>query len=99
MQLGVVRRAIRIFLTRQPGYNDAIPATYEGIYNACRALVTVSHRGEDVYNALKMELEQSIGRLSSELLDSDEEDTTWIASFNAAFKWFESQIVRRLSTM
>lgn len=80
-------------MTRDPGLNDTIPASYEGIYNATRSLITISHRGEDVYNGLKMELEQSIGQLSRNLMESTEKDTMWIESFNAAFKWFESQIV------
>ncbi|KAF8907718.1 Cullin-4B [Gymnopilus junonius] len=91
-QLVLVRRSIKALLSRDPGPIDMIPATYEGIYNACRSLVTVSHRGEDVYNGLKIELEQSISQLSRSLTNSTEKDTVWIASFNNALKWFEGEV-------
>ncbi|KDR70101.1 hypothetical protein GALMADRAFT_255498 [Galerina marginata CBS 339.88] len=91
-QLSLLRRCIRTILAREPGPNDTIPATYEGIYNACRSVVTVSHLGQDLYNTLKIELEQSIGQLAKMLLASTEKDTVWLSSFNAAFKWFEYQL-------
>lgn len=67
--------------------------SYEGIYNACRSVVTISHLGHDLYGILKLELEKSIGNFANELCSSAENDTSWIISFNETFKWFERQIV------
>ena len=92
-QLALLRRCIRTILTRLPGPNDTIPATYEGIYNACRSVIAVSHLGDELHNILRIELEQSIGRLSKALTESTETDTKWITFFNKTLKWFDDQIV------
>ena len=92
-QLALLRRCIRTILTRLPGPNDTIPVTYEGIYNACRSVIVVSHLGDELHNILRIELEQSIGRLSKALTESTETDTKWITSFNKTLKWFDDQIV------
>ena len=92
-QLALLRRCMRTILTRLPGPDDTTPATYEGIYNACRSVIMVSHMGYQLYNILGIELEQSIGRLSKALTESTETETKWITSFNKALKWFDDQIV------
>jgi cullin-4 len=84
-------------LTRDPGPTDILPATYEAIYTACQAIVTVSQQGEDLYNIVRVELEKSITQLSRALFLSTEKDITWIATFNKALVWLEQQIVRHLS--
>ncbi|KAF8168514.1 Cullin family-domain-containing protein [Crassisporium funariophilum] len=91
-QLALLRRCIRTILTRMPGPDDTMPTTYEGIYNACRSIITVANLGDDLYNILRIELEQSIGRLSRALTDSTEKDMAWITSFTKALAWFERQI-------
>jgi hypothetical protein len=82
-------------LTVKPEFTitDPLPATYEGVYNACRSVVTVLNQGEDLYNILKIELEQSVGNLSRLLASSGEEDVAWLVLFNKAFAWFEEHIV------
>lgn len=55
----------------------------------------VSGLGEDLYNILKIELEQSIGSMLKLLMSSKHEDVTWISLFNQLFSWFEGQIVSR----
>lgn len=94
-QLALLRRCIRIIGTVKPEFTvqDPLPATYEGIFNACRSAVVVSGLGEDLYNILKIELEQSIGSMSKLLMSSKHEDVTWITLFNTLFSWFEGQIV------
>lgn len=92
-QLALLRRCFRSILTRLPGPDDAIPATYEGIYNTCRSVVMVSHLGDKLYDILRIELVQSIARLSKTLTESAETETKWITIFNKALKWFDDQIV------
>ena len=53
----------------------------------------VSHLGDKLYDILRIELEQSIARLSKNLTESTETETRWIATFNKALKWFDDQIV------
>ncbi|PPQ84539.1 hypothetical protein CVT25_007609 [Psilocybe cyanescens] len=98
-QLHLLRRCIKTILTREPGPHDIIPATYEHIYNTCRSIVTVFDSGEQLYNILKFELQQSIGQMSRSLLMSSEKDTAWISSLNAAFKWLETQISLLISLL
>jgi len=93
-QLKLLIRSIRTILTRDPGPTDILPASYEAIYTACQAIVTVSQQGEDLYNHVKMELGKSIGQLSRALVVSTEKDTAWITTFNKALTWLEQQIVR-----
>jgi hypothetical protein len=59
--LGLLGQCIRITLNKNSP--DVLPASYEGIYNACRSIVTISHLGHDLYDTLKLELEKSIGNL------------------------------------
>lgn len=90
-QLALLRRCINTILTRN--LIEALPATYEGIFTACRSIVTIAHLGHDLYNILRRELELSISQISREMALSTEKDTTWIASFNKVFSWLEKQIV------
>ena len=96
-QLALLGRCIRAILTRLPGPDDAIPATYEWIYNTCRSVIMVSHLGDKLYDNLRIELEQSIRRLSDALTESIETETKWITTFNKALKWFDDQIVSFVS--
>ncbi|RDB27309.1 Cullin-4 [Hypsizygus marmoreus] len=86
----LLRRSIRTILTRDT--DEALPSTYEGIYSACRYVVTVSNKGEGLYGTLKMELDQSIGRLANGLIGSKAEGVEWIPDFVKASQWFETKI-------
>jgi hypothetical protein len=88
----LVRRCLRIILTRDSG--ETIPSTYEGIYAACRYIVTVLNMGEGLYGTLKMELEQSVGRLASDLTSTSEMGMNWIVEFVRVCQWFELRVVR-----
>ncbi|KAF5376863.1 hypothetical protein D9615_007286 [Tricholomella constricta] len=89
----LLRRSIRTILTRDS--SEDIPATYEGIYAACRSIVTVANKGEGLYGTLRIELEQSIGRLANSLTAQhipEDEAAQWITEFVGACSWFEKQI-------
>ena len=53
----------------------------------------VTHLGDKLYDILRIELVQSIARLSKTLTESTETETKWITTFNKALKWFDDQIV------
>ena len=53
----------------------------------------VSDLGDKLYDILRIELVQSIARLSKILTESTETETKWITTFNKALKWFDDQIV------
>lgn len=91
-QLRLIIRCIRMILTRDPGPTDILPTSYENIYTACQALVTVHKQGEGLYGDVKIELEKSIRPLSRALAVSTEKNTAWITTFNQALAWFEQQI-------
>jgi hypothetical protein len=92
-QLALLRRCFRSILTRLPGPDDTIPASYEGIYNTCRSVIMVSHLGDKLYDILRIELVQSIARLSKSLTESTDTETKWVTTFNKDLKWFDEQLV------
>ena len=87
----LVRRCVRITLTR--GTDDVLPASPEGIYSACRSIVSVSNKGEGLYGNLKLELEQCVGRLANDLLAETEDGMQWVSFFVQVTQWFETQVV------
>lgn len=109
--LSLLQRSIRAILTLlaelgSDDHREVIPASYEGIYSACRSVVSVANRGEDLYDKLRLELEQSIGRLAvslateevvvKELEDQDNLPIVWLSTFVANCEWFENKIVSNL---
>ncbi|KAF9460280.1 Cullin family-domain-containing protein [Collybia nuda] len=86
----LVRRCIEIVLTRDSP--DILPTTYEGIYSACRSIVTVSNKGEGLYGTLKMELEKAVNRLAKGLTEFAKEGMNWVVEFLRVCQWFEKQM-------
>ncbi|KAG6805519.1 hypothetical protein H0H92_015110, partial [Tricholoma furcatifolium] len=86
-----------------------LAASYEEIYTACQSVVVVAQRGEELYDRLRLELEQSIGRLAHSLAtqdpeikdkrDKDDLPILWIADFVAGCDWFEREIALLISLM
>lgn len=99
-QLALLRRSIRIICTVKPDFSgqDPLPATYEGIYNACRSAVVISGLGEELYNILKIGMEQSIGSMLRLLANSRDEKVAWMTLFNDLFTRFEEQNVSWLKS-
>ena len=96
----LLRQSIRRILTREA--EVPVKHSYESIYAACRALVTLYDKGEGIYGNFKIDLEQSLGRLADHLETfqaegpeaSDAPGVKWIEEFVKACRWFEEQIVR-----
>lgn len=93
--LATLRRSIRILLTRRS--LEILPTTYERLYSMCRSVVTISEAGSSLYNILKMELDQCVKGIESHLLSSEKLDVEWISELNQTFKWFNSQIVSKIT--
>ncbi|KAF9255539.1 hypothetical protein L218DRAFT_991826 [Marasmius fiardii PR-910] len=66
----VIKRFLKMILTREADFNR-LPDTCRGIYNRCRAVVCKQGRGGDLYNDIKLELEQCMIRLARELMESN----------------------------
>ncbi|KAG6890869.1 hypothetical protein C0992_012005 [Termitomyces sp. T32_za158] len=105
--LALLQRSLRAILTplADLGSEDSrevLPTSYHGIYTACRFVVSVANRGEDLYDKLRLELEQSIGRLAISLAttevvakgmdDEDDVPVIWLSTFVANCEWFENKI-------
>jgi hypothetical protein len=73
--------------------DEILPASHEGIYSACRSIVSVCNKGEGLYGMLKLELEKSIGSLARDLLAETEQGVQWISVFVKVTQWFETQVV------
>ncbi|KAF7969734.1 hypothetical protein HWV62_26086 [Athelia sp. TMB] len=93
-----VKRAIRVLLT-PPAHNpESLPMSYEAVYCACRAVVS-GGGGEELYTALKIEVDQCLGRLMRDLRSGDsnmeidgEEGIQWLAKFVDICAWFSTQV-------
>ncbi|KAJ6575503.1 Cullin repeat-like-containing domain protein, partial [Mycena sp. CBHHK59/15] len=85
-----IYQCIKVLLTKENMH--ALPATYENIYNDCLWMVCVLNQGEGIYEKLRLELEQTVSRLSKELNDSDKADKVWIREFVKSCEWFETQL-------
>ncbi|OSX68038.1 hypothetical protein POSPLADRAFT_1064405 [Postia placenta MAD-698-R-SB12] len=85
----LLKRCLRVLLVKD--CRDALPATYEEIYRACRAVVCVHGRGEGLYGDVRLELERCIGSLSASLLENQAQETDWLLPFIEVCVWFERQ--------
>lgn len=91
----MLKRCLRVLLVKDG--RDALPATYEEIYRACRAVVCVHGRGEGLYGDVRLELERCIGSLSASLLDNQAQETDWLLPFIEVCVWFGRQAVSDIS--
>lgn len=87
----LVRRCLRILLTKDT--EEILPCPYEDIYAGCRSVVTVANKGEGLYGSLKLELEQSVGRLANDLIATPDKGMHWIVEFVHACQWFDLHVV------
>lgn len=87
----IIRASIRILL--DSSITDELPATYEKLYSACRAVVCEADRGEGLYENLKLSLEQCVGRVSRQLLELSQPGIHWLQPFVEACEWFEGRVV------
>ncbi|KAJ7770835.1 Cullin family-domain-containing protein [Mycena maculata] len=88
-----LQQCVRRVLARDN--SQGLPATYEDIYNQCLSVVCVLDTGEGLYTTLKLELEQSVSRLSTELLSDQKAHgpgAVWLKKFVGACRWFETQV-------
>jgi hypothetical protein len=88
----LVRRCLRILLTKDS--EEILPCPYEDIYAGCRSIVTLANKGEGLYGSLKIELEQSVGRIANDLIAAPEKGMHWIVEFVKVCQWFELHVVR-----
>ncbi|KAG6836528.1 hypothetical protein H0H93_007074 [Arthromyces matolae] len=106
-KLLLLQRSIKLILTpfEESGLNDPrslLPDTtsYEDVFVACQSAVTIANTGEVLYDKLRLELEQSIGRvatsLASEKLNENENNedgpVLWLKKFAQVCEWFDSRI-------
>ncbi|RPD58496.1 Cullin-domain-containing protein [Lentinus tigrinus ALCF2SS1-6] len=89
----LVRRSVKVLLT--PDDMDgrpALPATYDRISRACRAVVADAGRGEGLYDIVKMELERCVGGIEKKLVNAPEKSVQWLKPFTKSCAWFEGQV-------
>ena len=90
-EYNIVRRTIKILL--DPEEKSALPVTYDRISRACRAVVSEAGKGEGLYDFLKMELEQRVGKLEKALGEEHRKSVEWLVPFTETCEWFEKQVV------
>ena len=90
----LVRRSIKVLLTPENmDERPALPATYDRIARACRAVVAEAGRGEGLYDVVKMELERCVGTIEKRLVTASEKSVEWLKPFTESCGWFEQQVV------
>ncbi|KAH8101424.1 Cullin-domain-containing protein [Cristinia sonorae] len=82
----LLKRSLRVLFTP----NEALPGTYDRVFNACR--VCVAHRGEGLYENLKMEVERCVGDVVQRLAAHESQGALWLNPFVEACEWFERQV-------
>jgi cullin-4 len=87
-----LQQCIKRILARDSG-DGKLPVTYEDIYSQCLAAVCVLNTGESLYQTLKLELEQSVSRLATELKNDLNPAQIWLKNFVDVCEWFETQVV------
>ncbi|CAL1696829.1 unnamed protein product [Somion occarium] len=85
----LVKRSIRVLLSRNN--KDTLPATYDKIYNACRAVICVAKKGDGISQSFKLELERCIGELAQELVSEGKSEVEYILPIIEVCAWFEKQ--------
>nr|VWP01822.1 Glutamyl-tRNA synthetase (EC [Ganoderma boninense] len=86
----LVKRTISILLTRHE--DKPLPATYDRIYRACRAAVDEAGKGEGLYDAMKIALEQCVNNLVEELNKDPRKSAEWLVPFTNVCEWYEKQV-------
>lgn len=56
-------------------------------------VVTLSKRGEGLYDTLRMELERCVNTLAKNCSGQGKDKVEWLSFFVTTCKWFESKIV------
>jgi len=98
--LRLLRQCVRVVLSLQEkgqpttAYSFPDNATFERIYQNCRALVTVHDAGSEVHQVFREELEKTLSLLVKTLVESKEQDVAWMGELAHYCQWFETQIVR-----
>ncbi|KAF9258067.1 Cullin-domain-containing protein, partial [Marasmius fiardii PR-910] len=88
----VIKRFLKMILTQGADFNR-LPDTCRGIYNRCRAVVCKQGRGGDLYNDIKLELEQCMIRLARELMESNAhvQGAEWTQLLVEVCDWYHDQ--------
>lgn len=93
-QYNLVKASVRILLN-DPG---ELPASYDKIFSACRAVVCEANRGEGLYENVKMSLEQCVGRMYNQVYSLEVSSTDRLRPFVENCEWFEGRVVCVLLT-
>lgn len=72
-----------------------LPRTHEAVYAACRAVVCEAEKGEGLYEQLKINVEQYIGKISARLFSNPSPPIEWLSAFINASEQFEKRVVGR----
>ncbi|KAI0719069.1 Cullin-4B [Cerioporus squamosus] len=88
----LVRRSINALLNSENLDKPVLPATYDRISRACRAVVAEAGRGEGLYDIVKMELERCVGTVEKKLVNAPEKSVEWLGPFTKRCAWFEERV-------
>lgn len=95
-QMPRLTRSIRAILTPYRGGDSKLETieSFETINMSCRVLVLIGHRGQDVYDAVRLELEKSLRDAVAFLVGADR-GVSWLHHFVTTMEWYDRRVVRR----
>ncbi|KAG9223485.1 hypothetical protein CCMSSC00406_0006977 [Pleurotus cornucopiae] len=87
----LLKRCLRVLLSKNPTEYPELPLSYVGIYDMCRAMVCDAELGDGLYEDVILEVEKCFGALLTQL-DAEQEHIQWLSNFVECCAWFEKQI-------
>ncbi|KAF4584577.1 hypothetical protein EYR40_004576 [Pleurotus pulmonarius] len=87
----LLKRCLRVLLSKNPTEYPEIPLSYVGVYDMCRAMVCDAGLGDGLFEDVRLEVEKCIGVLLTHL-GADHDHIQWLSNFVECCAWFEKQI-------
>ncbi|KAG9017883.1 hypothetical protein FRB93_004694 [Tulasnella sp. JGI-2019a] len=76
---------------KKGGTAPRLDVAYSDVRSACKILVTTAHKGRDVHDILKLELEKAVTEVTCHL-KNEKESLEWLAEFVDVMEWLDGRI-------
>ncbi|KAG8987866.1 hypothetical protein FRB90_003097, partial [Tulasnella sp. 427] len=93
-------RSVRAILSipstlKKPGESSvSLPESFEATWQGCHVLVVLAHKGQDVYDAVTLEVEKAVGEVIKHVKGRELSAIHWLSKFTEAMEWLDGRILR-----
>ncbi|KAG8976071.1 hypothetical protein FRC05_004703 [Tulasnella sp. 425] len=70
----------------------SLPESFEATYQACHVLVVLAHKGQDVYDAVTLEVERAVSAVIKSVSGARIPGVAWLDKFTSAMEWLDGRI-------